>query len=66
MQMDESAFEGSLILEKLAAVNLVDEFFEAIDADDFAKAASLMKRAGVDGPSIAVVLQKMADSDGKH
>ncbi len=47
-KMDESDFEGTLVLEKIAEINKVDDFFEAIDSDDFNKATSLMKRANVD------------------
>jgi hypothetical protein len=64
--MDESDFEGTLVLEKLAAVALIDEFFEAIDSDDFAGASSLMKRAEVDSETIRIVLKKMSDADGQH
>ena len=64
--MDESDFEGTLVLEKLAEINKVDEFFEAIDADDFSKAQSLMRKAGIDPKTLAVVLKKMADADGSH
>ena len=61
--MDEEDFEGTLVLEKLAEINKVDEFFEAVDSDDFSKARSLMKRANVDSEAIALVLQKMEDAD---
>ena len=64
--MDEHDFEGTLVLEKLAEINKVDAFFEAIDADDFDKAKSLMKRANIDAETIAIVLKKMNDSDGEH
>lgn len=64
--MDESIFEGTLVLEKLAEINKVDDFFEAIDSDDFAKASSLMKRAKIDSETIAIVLKKMNDADGEH
>lgn len=64
--MDETDFEGTLVLEKLAEINKVDAFFEAIDADDFDKAKSLMKRANIDAETIAIVLKKMNDSDGEH
>lgn len=46
--MNESDFEGTLVLEKLAEIGKIDDFFLAIDSDDFNKAESLMKRAGVD------------------
>lgn len=64
--MDEREFEGTLVLEKLAAVGKIDEFFEAIDSDDFGKATSLMKRAHVDSETIAVVLKKMRAATGEH
>lgn len=64
--MNESDFEGTLVLEKLAEINKIDAFFEAIDSDDFGKAQSLMKRAGVDSETIAIVMKKMADADGEH
>jgi hypothetical protein len=64
--MDESDFEGSLVLEQLAAIGKVDEFFEAIDADDVQRATRLMKAARVDAPTIAIVVRKMEESDGEH
>ena len=64
--MNENDFEGTLVLEKLAEINKVEAFFEAIDSDDFGKAKSLMKRAGVDAETIAVVIKKMGDADGEH
>jgi len=59
--MDENDFEGTLVLEKLAEIGKVDQFFEAIDSDDFQKVQSLLKRAGVDSQTIAIVLQKMSE-----
>ena len=64
--MEESDFEGTLVLERLAAIGKVEAFFEAIDSDDFSKAHSLMKRAEVDAETIAIVLKKMQDADGDH
>jgi hypothetical protein len=64
--MDETDFEGTLVLERLAAIGKVDDFLEAIDADDVRRAISLMKRADVDPATIAVVVRKMEDADGQH
>jgi hypothetical protein len=64
--MDETDFEGTLVLEQLAAIDKVDDFFEAIDADDTARATALMKRANVDAATIAIVIRKMEESDGAH
>lgn len=66
MIMDENDFEGTLVLEKLAEIGKVDAFFEAIDSDDFGRAQALMKRAGVDSETVAIVLKKMNDADGEH
>lgn len=56
-------FEGTRVLEKLARINRVDDFFAAVDSDDFHTAKSLMVQAGVDEQMIAVVLRKMANED---
>jgi hypothetical protein len=64
--MDENDFEGTLVLERLAEIDKLDAFWEAIDSDDFKKASSLMKRANIDAETIAIVLKKMADADGQH
>ena len=62
--MDEMDFEGSLVLEKLATIDAVDRFLDAVDADDFQGAASLMRQAGVDSETISRVLKEMRESDG--
>lgn len=59
-------FEGSLVLEQLAAIGKVDEFYEAIDADDVPRAVALMRRANVDAKTIAIVVQKIEAADGTH
>jgi len=64
--MDESDFEGTLVLEKLAEIGKVDDFFEAIDSDNFEAARQLMRRAGIDSETVQMVLRKMADADGHH
>lgn len=64
--MDESDFEGTLVLEKLAEVGAVEDFFDAIDADDVARAAALMKRAHLDRATIALVIAKMESGDAEH
>ena len=64
--MDESDFEGTLVLEQLAAIGKVDDFFEAIDSDDVGRAVALMRRADVDAATIATVVKKMEEADGEH
>ena len=64
--MDDTDFEGTLVLEQLAAIDKVDDFFEAIDSDDVQRATALLRRANVDAATIAVVVRKMEESDGTH
>ena len=64
--MVESDFEGTLVLEQLAAIGRVEDFFDAIDSDDIELAKSLMKKAKIDAPTIALVLKKMEQADGEH
>lgn len=64
--MEDNDFEGTLVLEKLAVIDKVDEFFEAVDADNFGLAEKLMKAAKIDSATIALVLRKMLESDGDH
>lgn len=64
--MDERDFEGTLVLEQMASINKLDEFFEAIDSDDTQEAVRLMKKARVDAQTIAIVVRKMREADGEH
>lgn len=64
--MDETDFEGSLVLEQLAAAGKVEEFFEAIDGDDVQRAVALMKQARIDAGTISIVVRKMKDGGGEH
>jgi hypothetical protein len=64
--MDENDFEGTLVLEQLAAIGRVEDFFDAIDSDDVERAASLMKKAKIDASTIAMVVRKIEDADGDH
>jgi hypothetical protein len=64
--MDESDFEGTLVLERLAEIGQVEDFLDAVDADDAQRAAALMKKAKIDVSTIAIVLKKMEDGDGEH
>jgi len=64
--MDASYFDGSLVLEQLAAIGRIDDFFDAVDSDHIERATSLMKKARIDAKTIAAVVRKMLDSDGEH
>ncbi len=60
----EDPFEGTIVLEKLAEIGALDEFYQAIDSDDFRRAANLMRRAKLDSETITIVLEKMSNPDG--
>jgi len=64
--MDERDFEGTLVLEQLAAIGKVEDFFDAVDEDDVQRATSLMRKANIDAPTIATVIRKMRNSNGEH
>ena len=64
--MDDTDFEGTLVLEQLAAIGKVEEFFDAIDSDDTQRATALLKRANVDASTIAIVIRKMEEGDAEH
>jgi len=64
--MDDTDFEGTLVLEKLASIGRVEDFFDAIDSDDMERATLLMRKANVDAATIATVIKKMEESDGEH
>jgi hypothetical protein len=64
--MNETDFEGTLVLEQLAAIGKVDDFFDAVDSDDVRRATRLMRSANIDAPTIATVVRKMQASDGEH
>lgn len=57
--MNEINFEGTLVLEKMAEINKLDEFMEAIDNDDFERIASIMRKAGFDHRVINNVLKQI-------
>lgn len=61
--MDEGGIEGTAVLERLAAVGLIDEFADAVDADDFEAAAQLLRRGGIDPVTANQVLRRMREAD---
>ena len=66
MPKEDLDFEGSVVLERLAAIGKLDEFWEAVDADDLGAATRLMRAAKIDKLTIQTVLHKMRASDGEH
>ena len=64
--MDDTDFEGTLVLEQLAAIGKVEDFFAAVDRDDVPRATALMKRAEVDAATIAIVVRKIEEGDDQH
>jgi len=61
--VSEIDFDGTLVLEKLAEFDLVDEFLDSVDSDQFENVARLMKRVGIDSQTIQWVLNEMKDSN---
>jgi len=64
--VNERDFEGTLVLDQLAAIGRVDDFFDAFDSDDVERPTLLMKSAKIDARTIAMVVRKMEDSDSEH
>jgi hypothetical protein len=44
-----------VVVEQVAAIDRLDDFFEPIDADDLSRATTLLKRAGIDAKTVAIV-----------
>ena len=61
--MEDTDFQGTLVLEKLAEINRVDEFFEAVESDDFDRARLLMRQAGIEADTIVTVMRMIKDGD---
>jgi hypothetical protein len=54
------------VLEQLAAIDKVDDFFDAVDSDDVARAAALLRMARVDTATIATVVRKIEEGNAEH
>lgn len=61
--MEDQDFEGTLLLEELAAYGLVEDFFDAIDSDDIEKVVVLMKKARIDVETIKMVIKKIKENN---
>jgi hypothetical protein len=64
--MNDTDFEGTIVLEQLAAIGKVEDFFDAIDSDDIQRATALMKRANLGPSTIATVIRKIEEGDSEH
>jgi hypothetical protein len=64
--MDETDFDGTLVLEQLSGIGKVEDFFDAVDSDDVQRATELMRLAKVEASTIAIVIRKMKEADGEH
>lgn len=58
----ENGFEGTLVLERLAEIDAVDAFFDAIDSDDFGRIRALLQRARLDAATIAQTLHEIREA----
>jgi len=63
--MDDHDFDGTDVLERLAAIGRLEEFAEAVDAGDFDAARTLLRAAGLNARVVAEVLARMADPDNE-
>ena len=57
--MTEEILDGTEVLEKLAEIDLLDDFWEAIDTDNFSLALQLMSRVGIDDEMKHWVVSRM-------
>lgn len=53
---------GSLVLEKLAELGLIDDFYKAVDSDDFSKIEEVLSSAGVEDKTIGSIIQQLVES----
>ena len=61
--MENDVFEGSLILERLTEIGKVDEFYEAVDSDNFSLIKKLLHEAEIDDTTIATVLKMVEEGE---
>ena len=61
--MNDELLEGTLVLEKLNELNLLDTFYDAVDEDDLIKVQLILKRARIDSATITMILQKIEDGE---
>jgi hypothetical protein len=59
--MKEIDLEGSLVLEKLATIGKVEEFYDAIDSDNFNQVKLLLNIANIDSETIDTFLKEMVE-----
>ncbi|MDZ4084918.1 MAG: hypothetical protein U1E10_18390 [Bdellovibrionales bacterium] len=57
-------YDGSQVLEKLAEIDALEAFYDAVDSDDFSAAVSLLKKAKIDKETIDLVIRAMREADG--
>ena len=57
--MDESELLGTEVLERLAEVGKVEEFYDAVDADNFQAIRALMRSVGVDAQTIEIIMERI-------
>lgn len=59
--MNGYGFEGDIILEKLAEIGKVEEFYEAVDSDNFSKIEEPLKLVNASSETIQVVFEEMGN-----
>ena len=66
--MEESDFEGTLVLEQLVTIGKVEEFFDAIDVDDVERATLWHGRTYLDAGTgkLASGVERSLHTDGRQ
>jgi len=64
--VNESDFEGSIVLEKLARIDSVDAFVSAVDSEDYEKVVELMETANIDHSEFVKVADKVLKKTSKE
>lgn len=59
--MKDELLEGTLVLEKLNEMNLLDDFYEAVDEDNLEKVQLILKRARIGSATIAMIMRKIEE-----
>ena len=57
LRMSEDDFEGTIVLEELATLGLLDDFYDAVDSDDIERAIFIMRKAQIDSSTIKAVVK---------
>ena len=63
--MNGYGFQGDIILEKLAEIDKVQEFYDAVDSDDFNRVRELLELVKIDQETIKLIFYEITGSTTK-